>query len=74
LWFAAQRSPQLRGLLLPYEGNTFFIRWQNPEIDADTFVLFKKGSASQADTFTLEDAVTGMGLNFDSLLFQRTAL
>jgi CubicO group peptidase (beta-lactamase class C family) len=74
LWFAAQRSPQLRGLLLPYEGNTFFIRWQNPEIDADTFVLFKKGSTGQADTFTLEDAVAGVGFNFESLLFQRTAL
>lgn len=72
LWFAAQRSPQLRGFLLPYQGNTFFIRWQNREVDADTFVLFKRGNAGQADAFTLENAVNGMGFNFDDLLFLRT--
>lgn len=68
LWFASERSPQLRGFLLPYADNTFFIRWQNPEIDADTFVLF---DGSNSDTFTLKDAVTGMGFNFENLLFQR---
>lgn len=68
LWLASQRSPQLRGYLWPYEGNTFFIRWQNPEIDADTFVIFDGGDPK---TFTLKDAVTGMGFNFDSLLFQK---
>jgi CubicO group peptidase (beta-lactamase class C family) len=73
LWFAAQRSPQLRGYLLPYKNNTFFIRWQNPEVDADTFVLLKKGSGNQTDTFTLQNAVAGMGFNFDNLLFQKIA-
>jgi CubicO group peptidase (beta-lactamase class C family) len=71
LWFAAQRSPQLRGFLLPYQGDSFFIRWQNPEIDADTFVLFKKGNAGQADAFTLDNAIKGMGFNFDDLLFNK---
>jgi CubicO group peptidase (beta-lactamase class C family) len=71
LWFAAQRSPQLRGFLLPYKNNTFFIRWQNSEVDADAFVLFTRGSGGQADTFTLQDAVAGMGFNFDNLLFQK---
>jgi CubicO group peptidase (beta-lactamase class C family) len=73
LWFAAKRSPQLRGFLLPYKNNTFFIRWQNPEVDADTFVLFTKGIDSRADTFTLRDAVDGMGFNFDDMLFQKVA-
>jgi hypothetical protein len=68
LWFASGRSPQLRGFLLPYEDNTFFIRWQNPEIDADTFVLFEGG---RSDTLTLKDVVPGMGFNFDGLLFQK---
>jgi CubicO group peptidase (beta-lactamase class C family) len=72
LWFAAQRSPQLRGFLLPYKNNTFFIRWQNPEVDADTLVLFTTGSGGHADTFTLQNAVAGMGFNFDNLLFQKT--
>ncbi len=71
LWFAAQRSPQLRGFLLPYRGNTFFIRWQNPEVDADTFVLFKRRNAAKADAFTLDNALQGIGFNYDDLLFQR---
>ncbi len=71
LWFAALRSPQLRGFLLPYKNNTFFIRWQNPEIDGDTFVLFTKGGARQADAITLQAAVPDAGYNFDNLLFQR---
>jgi CubicO group peptidase (beta-lactamase class C family) len=71
LWFAARRSPQLRGFLLPYKNNTFFIRWQNPEVDADTFVLFTKGSAGQVDAITLQDAVPDVGFNFDNLLFQK---
>lgn len=74
LWFAAQRSPQLRGFLLPYKNNTFFIRWQNPEVDGDTLVLLKRGNRGQADTFTLQNAVAGMGFNFDNLLFQKIDL
>jgi hypothetical protein len=72
LWFAAQRSPQLRGFLVPYKDNTFFIRWQNPEIDADAFVLFTKGNAGRGDAITLQAAVPGMGYNFDNLLFKKT--
>jgi len=71
LWFVAQRSPQLRGFLLPYKYNTFFIRWQNPEIDADTFVQFIKGSAKHGDAITLQAAVPATGYNFDNLLFQK---
>jgi CubicO group peptidase (beta-lactamase class C family) len=71
LWFAAQRSPQLKGFLLPFKNNTFFIRWQNPEIDADTFVLFTKVNDKQVDEIVLEDAVPGKGFNFDNLLFKR---
>ena len=71
LWFTAQRSPQLRGFLLPYKNDTFFIRWQNPEIDADSFVLFKKGSTGKFDAMTLQAAVPNLGYNFDNLYFQK---
>lgn len=71
LWVATERSPQLRGFLLPYKNNTFFIRWQNPEIDADTFVQFINGSDKQVDTITLQAAVPYTGYNFDNLLFQK---
>jgi len=73
LWFAAQRSPQLRGFLLPYKNNTFFIKWQNPEINADTFVLFTKADTGQINGITLQAAVPNMGYNFDDLLFQKVA-
>jgi CubicO group peptidase (beta-lactamase class C family) len=70
LWFASRRSPQLRGYLLPYDKDTFFIRWQNPEIDADTFLVFNRGNTGEPNSFKLADAVPGSGFNFDDLLFQ----
>jgi hypothetical protein len=37
-------------ILLPYKNNTFFNRWQNPEVDGDSSVLLTKGNRGQADT------------------------
>ncbi|MDN5288408.1 MAG: serine hydrolase [Mucilaginibacter sp.] len=69
LWFAAQRSPQLKGVLYPYQKDKFAIRWQNPEIDADTFVLFSNGNKKR--TITLQPVVAGSGYNFSDLIFEK---
>lgn len=71
LWFAAQRSRQLKGFLFPYQNNTFVFKWQNPEIDADTFVIFKPETKTNASFITLKSVSPGMSYNFDDLLFQK---
>jgi CubicO group peptidase (beta-lactamase class C family) len=40
LRFRSEKSLQLHGDLFPYKGNTFVVRWDNPQIKADAFVLF----------------------------------
>jgi CubicO group peptidase (beta-lactamase class C family) len=65
LWFASERSPQLRGTLYFYQKGAYAIKWQNPEIDAETFVIFN--GTGKATSFTL----AGSGFNFDSLLFKK---
>ncbi|MBB6130964.1 serine hydrolase [Mucilaginibacter lappiensis] len=68
LWFASQRSSQFKGWLYPYQKDTFVFKWQNSEIDADTFVLFGNGNKR---TITLQSIVAGGGYNFESLLFEK---
>ncbi len=68
LWFTSQRSAQFKGWLYPYQKDTFVFKWQNPEIDADTFVLFDNGNKK---TITLQSIVAGEGYNFESLLFEK---
>ncbi len=40
LWFSAKRSPKLTGVMLPYKGNTFVIKWNYRSFEADAFAMF----------------------------------
>ena len=40
LWFTAVRSPKLSGPMYFYRANTFAIKWEARELDADAFALF----------------------------------
>ena len=39
-WFSVKRSPKLTGIMLPYIGNTFVIRWNYRSMQADAFAMF----------------------------------
>ncbi len=75
LWFQAVRSPQLRGPLLPYRGNTFVVRWANPQVQADAFVVFALDAQGQPKTMTMQavSANTSLAYDFQDLLFQRVS-
>ena len=62
MYFASKRSPQLRGLLHYYKKGCYVIKWQNPEIDADTFISFEK-KKGKVTTFELQPATGGGGLD-----------
>ncbi len=70
LWFRSERSPLLAGSLFPYKRNTFVIKWANPSVGADAFVLFdvKEGSAR---SLTLKPLLPGSGPYFGDLDFRR---
>ncbi|HEY4322725.1 MAG TPA: serine hydrolase [Mucilaginibacter sp.] len=40
LLFSAKRSPKLTGIMLPYKGNTFVIKWNYRSMEADAFAMF----------------------------------
>ena len=73
LWFQAVRSPQLRGPLLPYRGNTFVVRWANPRVQADAFVVFALDAQGRPTTMTMQaiSANTSLAYDFQDLNFRR---
>ena len=75
LWFQALKSPQLRGPLLPYRGNTFAVRWVNPQIKADAFVIFALNARGQANAMTMQaiSVTASPAYDFQDLDFHRVA-
>ncbi len=66
LWFASERSPQLRGVLQPLGKNIFYVKWQNPDLDADAIIIFKVNK-KVASAFSFADT----NLSYGGLLFKR---
>ncbi|MGI4833550.1 MAG: DUF3471 domain-containing protein [Janthinobacterium lividum] len=75
LWFQALKSPQLRGPLLPYRGNTFVVRWANPQIQADAFVMFALDARGRARALAMQAvaAAPAAGYDFQDLDLQRVS-
>lgn len=73
LWFQAMRAPQLRGPLLPYRGTTFVVRWANPQLQADAFVVFGLDAQGRAKGITMQavNTSTSAAYDFQDLDFQR---
>ena len=75
LWFQALKSRQLRGPLLPYRGNTFAVRWVNPLLKADAFVVFALDAQGRAQAMTMQaiSPATSQACDFQDLAFKRVA-
>jgi hypothetical protein len=73
LWFRSKRSLQLNGRMFPYTGNTFVVKWNNPQIDVDAFVLFTLDENGKATGMTMK-AISPQGapgFDFQDLDFRR---
>ena len=75
LWLRVVKSPQLRGPLLPYRGNTFVVRWTNPAIQADAFVTFALDPQGRASAIALRavSPATPVSYDFQDLDLRRVA-
>lgn len=73
LWFRSRRSPQLRGPMLPYSDNTFIVRWENPQIQADAYVVFTLDESGKAVGMRMKraSAATSSAFDFQDLNFHR---
>lgn len=73
LWFAAKRSPQLRGPMFLYKGNSFVIKWAYRSMVADAFSLFsfdEKGKATGLKLKAISPA-TDFSFDFQDLDFKK---
>lgn len=73
LYFSSKRSPKLSGILLPYKGSSFVVKWNDRSMDADAFVNFKAGNDDKASGFTMKaiSPLTDFSFDFQDLDFAR---
>ncbi len=73
LWFKSLRSPQLRGEMSFYKGNTFVVKWVNRSMNADAFVDFDLDTEGKADGFSMKPVspLTDFSYDFQDLNFKR---
>lgn len=43
LYFAAEKSPKLAGVLSHHDGSRFIVRWTDRSLEADAYILFERG-------------------------------
>ncbi|MFA5328853.1 MAG: serine hydrolase [Prolixibacteraceae bacterium] len=73
LWFKSLRSPQLRGEMSFYKGNTFVVKWVNRSMNADAFIDFDLDTEGKADGFSMKPVspLTDFSYDFQDLNFKR---
>lgn len=73
LWFQSARSPQLKGEMSFYKGNTFTVKWINRSMKADAFVYFSLDQEGKAAGFKMKaiSPLTDFSYDFHDLDFQR---
>ncbi len=73
LWFQSARSPQLRGEMSFYKGNTFAVKWVDRRMKADAFVLFDLDQEGNAAGFRMKpiSPLTDFSYDFQDLDFHK---
>lgn len=73
LWFQSTRSPQLRGEMSFYKGNTFMVKWVSRRMKADAFVMFKLDAEGKAVGFAMKaiSPLTDFSYDFHDLDFHK---
>jgi hypothetical protein len=73
LHFQSVRSPQLRGDMSFYKGNTFVVKWGNRSMNADAFADFDLDTEGKPDGFRMKaiSPLTDFSYDFQDLNFIR---
>jgi CubicO group peptidase (beta-lactamase class C family) len=73
MYFSSKRSPKLSGVLLPYKGSSFVVKWYDRSMDADAMVSFRAGNDDKATGFTMKaiSPLTDFSFDFQDLDFMR---
>jgi len=65
LWFSSDRSPQLKGEMFFYGANTFVIKWENRELDADAFAMFCLDEEGIAQSIQMKGISPDIDFSYD---------
>jgi len=65
LYFQSARSPRLQGPMYFYKANTFAVKWEYRDMEADAFVMFRLGHEGRAAGFIMEGISPAIDFSFD---------
>lgn len=65
LWFRSFRSPQYTGKMFFYNANTFAIKWNDRDMEADAFTLFSLDETGKAQTFKMKGLSPDIDFSYD---------
>lgn len=65
LQIASEKSPTLKGRLLPYNATTFIVKWNNRSYDADCYLQFTFNETGKAVNATLKPIAPVTDFSFD---------
>jgi CubicO group peptidase (beta-lactamase class C family) len=74
-WFTSFRSPILTGPMYHYKANTFAIKWETRELDADAFAIFSLDEEGKAQQIIMKGISPSIDFSYDfqDLHFERIA-
>ncbi len=74
LWFTSLRSPKLNGPMHFYKANSFAIKWEYQDMNADAFAIFKLDEEGKAQSIKMKGISPNIDFSFDfqDLDLQRT--
>lgn len=65
LWFKSLRSPKLNGAMQFYKANTFAIKWEYQDMNADAFAIFSLDEEGKAQGIKMKGISPGIDFSFD---------
>ncbi|HVI47925.1 MAG TPA: serine hydrolase [Chitinophaga sp.] len=73
LRFNAKRAPRLAGDIMPYKANTFVVKWDERNMNADAFIMFSLDENGKAEAFKMKpiSPLTDFSYDFQDLDFRR---
>jgi len=65
LWFKSYRSPKLNGQMFFYNANTFAIKWEYQDMNADAFAMFNLDEEGKAQNIKMKGISPNIDFSFD---------
>jgi len=65
LWIKSHRSPKLNGAMYYYQANTFAIKWEYQDMNADAFAMFSLDEHGKANSIKMKGISPNIDFSFD---------